>query len=116
MAYEVRRAAAVNFDLELIFDFLVASAEDFGETPEIAFSLAERRVAEIEMALEDLGRVPHQGTRREDLGADIRHVTKDRAIVYFDVDDDLRILRVLAVFFGGQDHDSRILLRILSGP
>ncbi len=114
MAYEVRRAAAVDLDLELIFDFLVAAAESFGESTETAFAMAERRLRDIEASLENLGKVPHQGTRDDGLGIGIRHVTKGRAIFYFDVDDDAQTLRVLAVFFGGQDHDSRILLRLLS--
>lgn len=38
-----------------------------------------------------------------------------RAMFYFDVDDALRLVRVLAVFFGGQDHQ-RAMLRRLSIP
>ena len=115
MAYEVLRAAAVARDLELIFDFLTEVAEGFGESPDRAFALAEARLAEIERALDALGRAPHQGTLRPHLGQAVRNVTKGRAGIYFDTDDDRRILRVLAVFFGGQDHHSHILLRLLSG-
>lgn len=114
MAYEVLRAADVALDLELIFDFLVSSAELFGESEARAFDLAEQRLARIEAAMEDLSKLPHQGTRRPHLGSGIRNVTRDRAIYYFDVDDERQVVRVLAVFFGGQDHDARILLRLLS--
>ena len=64
--------------------------------------------------METLGEVPHQGTLRPHLGDGIRNVTKNRAVYYFDVDDSKKLVRVLAVFFGGQDHDARILLRLLS--
>ncbi|MDT8853471.1 type II toxin-antitoxin system RelE/ParE family toxin [Paracoccaceae bacterium Fryx2] len=116
MVYEVVRAADVDVDLELIFDFLVAAAEDFGESAEGAFQLAERRITEIEATIEDLGSAPHQGTLRPRLGDGVRNVTKGRAIYYFEVDDARKILRLLAVFFGGQDHDARILLRLLTRP
>ncbi len=115
MAYEVRRAAGVHRDLELIFDFLVEAAEGVGESPARAFDLAAARLSEIEAACDALGRAPHQGTRRPELGSAVRHVTKGRAVIYFDTDDDREALRILAVFFGGQDHHSHILLRLLSG-
>ena len=114
MAYEVIRAADVALDLELIFDYLVDAAEGFGEDTETAFRRAERRLDEIESGMEGLGEVPRQGTLRPHLGDDIRNVTKGRAVYYFVVDDDRQVVRVLAVFFGGQDHEARILLRLLS--
>ncbi len=114
MAYEVIRAADVALDLELIFDFLVDAAEGFGEDTEAAFRRAEQRLDEIEAGMEGLGEVPHQGTLKPHLGNGIRNVTKGRAVYYFEVDDDEQIVRILAVFFGGQDHEARILLRLLS--
>jgi toxin ParE1/3/4 len=41
-------------------------------------------------------------------------VTKQRAVFYFDVDDDQRLVRILAVFFGGQDHQRAMLRRLLA--
>ena len=115
MAYEVLRAEDAEHDLEIIFDFLLTAAAAFGESEEIAFERAVKRVADIEAGMDALGDVPHQGTLQPHLGDGVRHVTKDRAIYYFDVDDTRRTVRVLAVFFGGQDHDAHILLRLL-GP
>ncbi|MCB1359079.1 MAG: type II toxin-antitoxin system RelE/ParE family toxin, partial [Maritimibacter sp.] len=68
MALEVLRAAGVGRDLALIFDFVVAAAEDLGERAETAFDLAERRLVGIEAAMLYLGRVPHQGRLRAELG------------------------------------------------
>jgi toxin ParE1/3/4 len=115
VAYEVLRAAGVARDFELIFDFLVAAAEAFGESPETAFARAAKRLTEIEVAMAGLGRLPHQGTRHPHLGPGVRSVTKGRAVLYFDIDEVRRRIRILAVFFGGQDHEARILLRLLEG-
>ena len=37
----------------------------------------------------------------------------DRAIYWFDVDEAARKVRILAVFFGGQDHVRHMLVRLL---
>ena len=65
--------------------------------------------------MQALGRAPFQGTLWPDLLLDLRWVTKNRAILYFQVDEPAAVVRVLAVFFGGQDHRMRMLLR-LSNP
>jgi toxin ParE1/3/4 len=113
VVYEILRGDGVDQDLDLIFDFLVAAAEEFGEDERNSFELAERRLSEIERAMLTLGNAPHQGTLRPHLGYSVRNVTKARAVFYFDVDDEQKALRILAVFFGGQDHEARILLRLL---
>lgn len=114
MGYELRRAAGVARDLELIFDFLFEAALAFGEDTASAFDRAAARILAIETAMEALTEVPHQGTLRPDLLPGLRQVTKGRAVFYFDVDDSAAILRVLAVFYGGQDHQRHMLLRLLS--
>lgn len=116
MIYRVERAAATDHDLEAIFDFLFAAALDFGEDETTAFARAAARITAIEDAMEALGQVPHQGTLRPEIAPGLRSVTKGRAVFYFDLDEDARRLRVLAVFFGGQDHQRRMLLRALSAP
>ena len=44
----------------------------------------------------------------------LRHVTIERAIYWFDVPEAERTVRVLAVFFGGQDDVRHMLERLLS--
>ncbi len=114
MGYELRRAAGVARDLELIFDFLFDASLAFGEDQPSAFDRAAERILVIEDAMEALTAAPHQGTLREDLLPGLRQVTKGRAVFYFDVADDAVILRVLAVFYGGQDHQRHVLLRLLA--
>ncbi len=113
MAYRVERALDTDRDLEAIFDFLVRSYIDFGEQRGDAFERAGARLADIEAGMAAIGGAPHQGTLRPDLAPKLRSVTKGRAIYYFAVDDDLRRVRFLAVFFGGQDHQRTMLKRLL---
>ena len=70
----------------------------------------------IEEALFAVGAAPHQGTLMPDLGPGLRRVTRERAIFYFETDDIAQRVRVLAIFFGGQDHQRRMLVRLLSNP
>ncbi len=115
MAYNVERAVETDRDLEAIFDFLMQSYLEFGDSRAEAFSRAAKRVESIERAAERLGATPHQGTLREDLLPRLRCVTKRRAVFYFDVDDEQRLVRVLAIFFGSQDHQRAMLIRLIGG-
>lgn len=114
MGYRVERSAQSDRDLETIFDFLFEAALGFGEDEATAFERASTRILEIEDAMEALGDVPHQGTLHPDFSDGLRSVTKGRAIFYFDVNDSKKVVSVLAIFFGGQDHQRRMLLRLLS--
>jgi len=114
MGYRVERSEASDRDLEVIFDFLFEAALGFGEDEATAFQRASTRILEIEDAMNALGDVPHQGTLHLDFSDGLRSVTKGRAIFYFDVDDTKQRVRILAIFFGGQDHQRRMLLRLLS--
>lgn len=113
MKYRVERSTETDRDLEAIFDFLVQSYIEFGESREQAMDRAAERLESIEIAMLSLAKAPHQGTLRDDLLEGLRSVTKQRAIFYFDVDDDERRVRVLAVFFGGQEHRRAMLKRLL---
>ncbi len=113
MAYRVERAVETDADLEAICDFLIEAYMQFGDTRDEALERAAERIEKIEDVMATLGAAPHQGTKRDDLLPGLRSVTKDRAIYYFDVDDDARRVRVLAIFFGGQDHRRAMLKRLL---
>ena len=45
----------------------------------------------------------------------LRRVTKDKAIFYFIVDEAKAHVNVFAIFYGGQDHQRRMLMRPLGG-
>lgn len=112
MAYKVLRSTACDEDLSLIFDYLFETFCDLGDAPEEAFERAAARIRSIEDDMAALAKAPFQGTLWPDLLPNLRWVTKDRAIFYFQVDEAEAVVRVLAVFFGGQDHRMRMLLRL----
>ena len=113
MAWRVELAAEADLDLDLIFDHLLESYQSFGESLEEAFARAEARVREVRRAADRLGTAPHRGERHDALLPGLRHVTMDRAVYWFEVDEATERVRVLAVFWGGQDHARRMLARLL---
>jgi toxin ParE1/3/4 len=113
-SYSVERTAQADRDLDVLFDFLLASYMHFGDGVDDAFERVGARIERVKSDLRSLGKGPHQGTLHPSLMPNLRSVTKDRATFYFAVDDDAQIVRVLAVFFGGQDHQRDMLKRLLS--
>lgn len=114
MAFEILRSRASDRDLELIFDHLFETYQALGEPVGVAFERAAARVRVIEDDMQGLAAAPFQGTLREELRPGLRQVTKNRSIFYFEVDEAAGRVRILAVFFGGQDHLAHMLRRI--GP
>lgn len=113
MAYKVTFAADAERDFELVFDFLFESYVEFGEAAGPAIDRAEERIQSIRADIEALAKVPHRGTVHDDILPGLRHVTLGRAVVWFDIVEDQRNVRILAVFFGAQDHVRRMLARLL---
>lgn len=112
LAYKLLRSADSKRDLELIFDHLMQSYQAFGETLEASYERAASRVTSIEDQMHVIAKTPHQGTKRSDIIDGLRNVTKNNAIYYFHVDDDAKTVKILAVFFGGQDHIRHMLTRL----
>ncbi|MGI9504401.1 MAG: type II toxin-antitoxin system RelE/ParE family toxin [Geminicoccaceae bacterium] len=112
MGYRVLRSVACDHDLSLIFDHLFATYQNLGDAPDESFERPSARIRAIEDDMEAIGRMPIQGTLWPDLLSELRWVTKNRAIFYFQVDETASVVRVLAVFFGGQDHWMKMLLRL----
>ena len=113
MDFRLEFSADAERDFGLIFDHLLDSYLDFGESLESALDHAGTRVLEIR---ENAGRIltaPHRGERHDDLLPGLRHLAIGRAIYWFDVDEACRTVRILAVFFGGQDHVRHMLTRLL---
>lgn len=115
-AYAVEFAAEVERDFELIFDFLEESYRGFGERSEDAVAHAAKRIEALRATAVGLGKTPHRGTRHPEMMPNLRHVTIDQAIYWFLVDEDAMTVRILAIFFGGQDHIRRMLARLLRRP
>ena len=110
--YRVRRAAAVTRDLDLIEDYLVETYQALGDDME---SSTERAAIRIDGALAYMRTFethPHRGTEHPEIRPGIRTVTSNTFIFYFDIDEPLSEVRILAVFFGGVDHRRQILDRL----
>ena len=114
MAWRIELSADAEQDFSLIFDHLFESYKNLGSDPESAFSYAEKRLAEIMATAESLCDVPFRGTLHNDLFPGLRHVTINQAIFWFTLDEGQKTVRVLAVFYGGQDHIRHMLVRLLS--
>jgi toxin ParE1/3/4 len=113
MRFAIEFSADAESDFDLIFDHLFESYTAFGEGTEEALDHAARRVMDIRKAADRLARFPLRGTVREDILPGIRFLAIARAVYWFDVDQTARRVRILAVFFGGQDHIRHMLLRLL---
>ena len=113
MAFRLEFAADAEHDFGLIFDHLLQSYLDFGESPESAFDHAGSRITEIRRTAERILTAPHRGARHDDILPGLRHLAISRAIYRFDVDESREVVRVLAVFFGAQDHVRHMLVRLL---
>lgn len=115
MPYRIEFAEASERDLELIFDHLFESYLSFGESTDQALEHAGQRITGIRAAAERLTLFPERGASRDDILPGLRFMVMERAIYWYDVDDKARKIGVLAIFFGGQDHIRRMLIRLL-GP
>lgn len=113
MRFRIEFSAEAERDFALIFDHLFESYRAFGETVEEALYHSEDRTRAIRRQADRLADAPHRSERHDDLQPGLRHLTIDRAIYWFDVDDAGKRVRVLAIFFGGQDHVRHMLTRLL---
>lgn len=111
MAYRIELSEAAGRDLETILDFLIENYLSLGDTVKEAVDRAAARLHRIEEAVESLREFPRRGTTDPDLAAGVRTLTREGAILYFEVGEDAGVIRVLAIFLAGQDHRRRMLLR-----
>ncbi|SCB35617.1 KluB [Rhizobium multihospitium] len=112
MVFKVVHSADSDRDLGLILDHLIESYIALGDPLTDAFDRAAERLHAIEADMEALAQASYQGTLLPDIAPGLQQVTKNRAIFYFDLDEERQVLRVLAIFFGGQDHRRRFLKRL----
>lgn len=113
MNWRVQFAAATERDFALIYDHLVESYLSFGDSPTEATERAGQRLLAI---LDDSHRIataPHRGSRHDDMLPGLRRLTLGKATFWFTADDAAGLIRILAVFFGAQDQQRRMLVRLL---
>jgi len=113
MPFKIEFSAESERDFELIFDHLYESYIGFGESAGEALDHAAHRIMAIRQAADRLARFPIRGTPCDDVLPGVRYLTIDRAIYWFDVDEAVQKVRILAIFFGAQDHVRHMLIRLL---
>ena len=114
MAFRLEFPVEAERDFGLIFDHLLNSYLGFGENLESALDHAETRIVEIRAGAERILTAPHRGEHHDDILPGVRHLAIGRAIYWFDVDEPLHTVRLLAVFFGGRDHVRHMMARLLA--
>jgi plasmid stabilization system protein ParE len=103
----------VEEDLAAIELHLFEAYRSFGESTDEARTHAIERVTEIAQAVSRLAFAPHRGQPHDKLMQGLRHLTLNNAVYWFVTDEAARTVRVLAIFFGAQDHRRRMLIRLL---
>lgn len=111
----VRRAFAAEAerDFGLIFDHHLRSCLGFGESPENAFDHSGSQTARTRGCTERILAASCCGERHDGMQPGQRHFVIGRKFYWFDIDEPRAVVRVLAVFFGGQDHVRHMLARLL---
>ena len=74
------------------------------------------RIEAIITAAERLATAPFRGESHDDLLPGLRDLALVRAVYWYCPRAGQREIQVLAVFFGGQDHQRRMLVRLLQKP
>lgn len=70
-------------------------------------ALADRTIDVIRDFIKSLSKVPHRGTKRDDLRPGFRIVPfRRRTAVAIEIDDKNGVVTVLRVFYGGQDYEA----------
>jgi toxin ParE1/3/4 len=115
-AWVVAFAADTARDLALIEDHLCSAYQTFGESADEATHHAQSRIDRIIIAAERLATAPFRGEARDDLLPGLRHLMLAGAVYWFVPDARAHHIRVLAIFFGAQDHQRHMLVRLLQGP
>lgn len=113
MRFRIEFSADAERDFDLVFDHLFESYVAFGESTEEALNHAAQRVIAIRKAADRLARFPLRGAARDDILPGIRFIAVARAIYWFEADQTARTVRILAIFFGGQDHIRHMFVRLL---
>lgn len=113
MAYQIEFTKQARSDVVGLVDHLTESYRSFGENQVEAFLRAERRLEQIDTDLRRIALAPHRGARSLDFAPHLRHLTLNRIIYWFEVDDASEVIRIIAVFFGAKDHLLTMQQRLL---
>lgn len=111
--WKIEVSEAAEGDLELLFYHLADSYVEFGSNRSEAAAQARTRVQIVFEMTERIASDPMRGERHDDWIPGLRHLTLEKGVYWYLVDEATQRIRILAVFYGGQDHQRRMLLRLL---
>lgn len=114
MPWKIEFSTAAEQDLEALFYHFADSFLDFGAGRAEAARQALTRVQQIRDTAERLATAPYRGEIHAAVLPGLRNQTLDKAIYWALLDEQKGRVRVLAIFYGGQDHQRKMLLRLLS--
>jgi toxin ParE1/3/4 len=114
MSWAIELSTAAERDLEHLFYHLADRFVEFGSSRQEAAAQALDGVQHIRDSAERLADAPHRGATHDDLLPGSLHLTLEKAIYWFLVDEEKGRVGVLAIFYGGRRHQRKILLRLLS--
>lgn len=109
MTYRLEFAEDAERDIELICG-LRADGGGGAQTGDPAEQAA--RAEALRSAGESLAAAPHRGVPQSEIARGLRRAAIGRAVFWFDIDEDRRAVRILAVFLGGRDRPRDILDRL----
>lgn len=113
MGWRTELSRTANEDLRRIYRHLAnVQHTQFGYDLAAADAIATRRTTAIRRTADSLANAPHRGTLHHVGGRTYRHVTIDRAIYWFTLDEAAQTLRIEAIFFSGQNHLDRMFARL----
>lgn len=115
MVWRLEFSEDVERDFALIFDHLFESYTALGESVEKSLADAGQRLLDIRADADRILIAQLRGEKHDDLLPGLRHLTINRAIFWFVVTEETETVRVLAVFFGSQNHRVHMLRRLLTG-
>ncbi len=86
-------------DMNSIYDFIAVEKE----MPEVAIAY----IRKLKEACSRLRQAPIRGRNREDLRKNLRILALDKsAVAAFEVDEKREQVKILNIFYGGQDYDA----------
>lgn len=116
MAWTIEITPPASEDLRALFRYLHDTHRDFGDSLRTAAEKARSRIRHIRRDIDAMVHAPYQGMAQPHLGEGVRMVAKVRAVIYFEPVEAAQALRILAVFYGGQDHGRWMAARASSKP
>lgn len=109
LAWKTKFSADAAQDLDRILEHLVTSYCAFGEDGATAYERAAARIAEVQVDADRIAAAPYRGVLRNEILVGARSLTIGRAVYWFNLDSEQEIVRILAIFYDGEDRTQAML-------